>query len=502
MTVITCALTPAKVDPEARTITGTATFFGQRANASTGAVIFEPGSLSLPEDLSRVKLCIEHDHHSAVGYAVAADDEGDRLTMRFFVPETPAGDEALASAANGLRDGLSVGAYPEPGGWQYVNGEETTHITRATVREVSLTAIPAFPDARVTNVAAAALDPDTEKETPMENSTPTTETLTTETTGTEAPTVEAATPQAPPILPASATPITVRAAAETAARLITDSAPAAEVRAALKDILPSADKGTGFLGRPSWLGELWTGRRVDRPLIDSITSKPLGRTTKVKGWRWKTRPTVDTYAGNKTEIPSSTMETEAIEATVNRIAGGWDIDRIYVDLGDPDLIEAMWSAAVEDYALKTEAAVATALVAAATDINVSNTLPAALVSLGKEAAGHGSSLSFVAFGVDVWAAFTALKRDEVPWWLGGGDAVNLSTTTATVNGLRLFVDPSLAAGTILAGDKRAATYYEDGTPIRINAIDLPKGGIDLGLFGYYGLLVNDERALFKIDAEG
>ncbi|MCI6557774.1 HK97 family phage prohead protease, partial [Schaalia hyovaginalis] len=165
MTVITCAFTPAKVDPQARTITGTATFFGQRANASTGPVIFEPGSLILPDDLSRVKLCIEHDHHSAVGYGVAAAEEGDRLTMRFFVPETPAGDEALASAANGLRDGLSVGAYPEPGGWQYVNGEETTHITRATIREVSLTAIPAFPDARVTNVAAA-LDPK-EKETPM-----------------------------------------------------------------------------------------------------------------------------------------------------------------------------------------------------------------------------------------------------------------------------------------------------------------------------------------------
>ena len=62
------------------------------------------------------------------------------------------------------------------------------------------------------------------------------------------------------------------------------------------------------------------------------------------------------------------------------------------------------------------------------------------------------------------------------------------------------MDPTLAAGDILAGDTRSATFYEEPTPIRVNAIDLPKGGVDLGLFGYHALLVNDPNSLFIITA--
>lgn len=35
---------------------------------------------------------------------------------------------------------------------------------------------------------------------------------------------------------------------------------------------------------------------------------------------------------------------------------------------------------------------------------------------------------------------------------------------------------------MIAIDKRAADFYEKNPPVRVNAVDLPKGGIDLGLF--------------------
>lgn len=498
--LIRAALVTASVDTEHRTIEGIATFFGQAANASTGRVQFETGSLHLPEDLRRVKLCVDHDHTRAVGYCIDASIQGDQLRTKFQVPETPEGDEALASAANGLRDGLSVGAFPEPGGAKYLHGSQTLVITNAVVREVSLTALPAFDAARVATVKATTPDPSTpttqEGTTHMDPEETTPETP-------ETPTVEATTTQAPPVVTTRRAPATVEAAAQTVVRMLQDGATPGAVQAALQDVVPADDAGNGFIGRDTWLGQLWQARRVARPLIDSITTKPLGRTTKVKGWQWETRPTVAAYTGNKTAIASNKVKTKAIEASVERTAGGWDVDRIYVDLGDPDMLQALWEGALEDYLLKTEAKAATGLLAAASPVTATSTdLPAALVKLGLAAASQASSLNFVAFGADVWAAFTALTKDQIPWWITSGDALNLSTTSGQVNGLRLFVDPTIAGTTILAGDKRAAEWHEANPPVRVNAVNLPNGGVDLGLFGYHALLVNDPASLFKIEQGG
>lgn len=483
----------ASANLETRTITGTATLFGVKANASTGAVIFERDSLTFPEDLRHVKLCLDHDTSRAVGYATAANITDDTLEMSFYVPPSPEGDEALSSAQNHVRDGLSVGAAFEAGGAVYDHDAQVLRVTAAQVYEVSLTAIPAFAPARVESVTLNRKEPalmDT-LETPAEN-------------------VEAAAaPPAPapalmqsaPIMPA---PARVIASAADAARAVVEmraqGLPTQTIAAKLQDVTPASDVGQAFIGRETWLGALWEARRTDRPLIDSITSRPLGHTTKVKGWQWSARPEVAEYGGNKTGISSNKPTTKAIEADVKRIAAGWDIDRIFLDLGDPSMIEALWEGAVESYALKTEAAALNALLAAATDIGDPVGLPAALVALGAKAAARGSRIDFVAFGTQQWEQFTALKKDEVPWWLGGGDSVNLSSTSANVNGLRLFVDPNMTATSILAGDRRAATYFEAAPPIRVNAIDLPNGGVDLGLFGYYAVLVNDPASLFKIEA--
>src|SRR5699024_1167225 len=107
-----------------------------------------------------------------------------------------------------------------------------------------------------------------------------------------------------------------------------------------------------------------------------------------------------------------------VEASVKRTAGGWDTDRIYTDLGDSSLIEALWRAAVEDYRGKTEADVVAEVASAATTADAADDLPAALVSVGSAAAGIGANISGLAMATDVWAAFAGLTRDEVPWWLG------------------------------------------------------------------------------------
>lgn len=481
----------ASENPEKRTITGTATILGTSANASTGTVVFEPDSLEFPPDLKRVKLLLDHDTRNVIGYATSVNIENNVVSMSFYVPEGAAGDEALASAKAGLRDGLSVGTDIKHGGAYWNHDTNVLHVTNAMVREVSLTAVPAFDAARVEKVAAKA-HTHNERTNTMENENM--ETPNTANASTPAP--------APAITTAPRSLDSVAAAAALASEMMRAGEPTARIAAALNDITPAnSDNGKGFLGRGAWIGELWKARRVDRPIIDSITRKPLPHATKVEGFEIITRPTVGEYAGNKTEIPTSTFQTKAVSADVKRIAGGWDIDRIYADLGNSQMIEALWEGALEDYLIKTEAAVVTELKNKATQVHKGEiALLDALTKMGAKASSIGARIDFVAFGAAQWEKFLALKKDEVPFWLGGSDRVNISTTTATVNGLNLFVDPTLGATEILAGDKRCATFYEQTPPVRVNAIDLPKGGIDLGLFGYHAVIVNDANALFKVIA--
>jgi hypothetical protein len=76
--------------------------------------------------------------------------------------------------------------------------------------------------------------------------------------------------------------------------------------------------------------------------------------------------------------------------------------------------------------------------------------------------------------------------------------VSIKAAGGSVADLKFFVDPGLAAGTVLAGDRQAATHFEAaGSPLRVQAVNIPNGGIDIGVFGYAGDLLNDGRGLVK-----
>lgn len=484
----------------ARTIKGVAARYGEVAGASTGPVSFAVGSITVADDPTRVKLLIDHDARQPVGYLTAFESTDTELTTTFHVPPGEPGDRALHEAANGLRDGLSVGVWAEDDGFRLESDGSVT-ITAGTLREVTLCALPAFDDARVTDVAATKRN-----ESTMPNpATPAFEhhgeavaaaaapVPTPAPAAPAAPVAAAVAPMAAPVAHTTPRPLSVRAAAELVRGAYLNGGTGA-VKAALADVLVADLPGTQPDG---YLGELWSARRVARPFIDSITNKPLPAGLKIYGWRWLVRPEVRSYAGNKTPIHSNKPKTELVDADPRRWAGGWDVDRMLIDRGGPDIIEALWQGAVDDYALQTETQVAIDLLAAATAVAGSTSLTSALVGLGSQAAGIGASIGFVGFAPDVWSGFANLTRDEVPWWLGAGDSINIGTTEGTAGGMRLFSDASLAPGVVLAGDRNAATYYEETPPVRVNAVDLANGGVDLGLFGYDGLIVNDARALLK-----
>jgi len=291
----------------------------------------------------------------------------------------------------------------------------------------------------------------------------------------------------PPLLTAQ------RATAELAAAMMDNDI--GRVNAALTDIVPANDAGGGFL-REQWLGQLWSAAATSRHFIDAMSHQVLTTGTTVKGWHWTAKPTVDTYAGNKTPIPSSTASTAAKSAPVTRLAGGWDIDRIYQDLGEPGFLEAFFAAATADLAAKTEAAAAAALLAAATVATAGTDVYTAIGAVVTELTGNGAAVNYLGIAPDLFAELLGGTADAVPWWLAAQGSVSIGGGTANVADLNVFSAPALPAGTVLGGDKRAATYYEpSGNPIRVQAVNIPNGGIDLGVFGYSATLINDPAGI-------
>lgn len=470
---------PLTLDTEARTITGLVLPYGVLAQrTSMGAIRFSAGSLKHHPDLKRIKLLLDHDPAQAVGYATAVDQTGEGVVVSFHLPAGPEGDDALAKAANGIRDGLSIGADLTMHA-KSADGR-VTEVTEATLNEVSLVSLPAFSDSRVHTVRASQTAP---AGAPVTVNVQLTE---------PAPVALAPAPYA-----TAATVATMDQLTDTIAATLKAGGRASQVMAALADIVPADDAGHAHIGAPSLLGELWTADNADTPLTDALAKGDL-TAIKVQGWRWNVRPQVAPYTGNKTEIPTGPISTVPAEALAERMAGGWDIDRIYMDLGDGGFIRSVFEAATADYKRKVEAKIAADLAAAATVVEASTSLPAALGKLGTVAGQLGSRLSFIALAPDVWGEFVNLGEGEVPWWIRNQGTIDLGTTSGTAGGLRFSVNHGLTAGQILAGDSRAAKLHRPSTnPIQVQALDIANGGVDLGVYGYHALMVHDARAILR-----
>jgi HK97 family phage prohead protease len=140
-------VTLTAADNRKRTISGTIVTWGEKGNTSAGATVFEKGSIDFSKP---VKLLLEHDRTRPIGKLmdITADDNGIEAT--FKIAGTIAGDDSLLEAAEGLRDGFSVGVMVDD--WE--NKAGVMSISAAKLIEVSLVTDPAIDSARVADVAA------------------------------------------------------------------------------------------------------------------------------------------------------------------------------------------------------------------------------------------------------------------------------------------------------------------------------------------------------------
>jgi HK97 family phage prohead protease len=137
-------------DTERRIVSGLVAPYGEVGYTSAGPVVFERGSITIP-DATKIKLLSQHQQDKPVGRAISFSDSTEGVYGSFKLSSSTRGQDALVLAQENLVSGLSVGVdvtASKPMG-------DYLLVTAAVLKEVSLVESAAFSSASVTDIAAA-----------------------------------------------------------------------------------------------------------------------------------------------------------------------------------------------------------------------------------------------------------------------------------------------------------------------------------------------------------
>lgn len=508
----------AKVDE--RILSGLLLPWGElsRQSPTTAPIVFERGTVSLPKDLAIVTANVDHDYFTQVARASELTDTEQGLVATFTVAATDEGDELLRRVSEGsvtalsaelknlVRDGIKAvsavltgaafvpeGAFASAALFSIVEVEETQDelIARLEAELAAAKATPEIP-APAPVAVSPALTATTQEEDVSVATVPNTLAPVTTTD----------------VVPTGASLHTVANAlaafSKSGDRSLIDALapsekPLGEVAMfALNDIKITTAGSVGVnIVQPQWIGELWRGREYERRIIPLLGAPVPLTSFKVKGFRWLVEPVMASWAGDKAAVSSNAPTTEPYDLTAQRWAGGHDIAREYRDFDVPEFWMAYFRAMTNSYAKLTDDAALAALIAGATPV-VAGAVPvgvnSGLVSIvdGALAVLDSGAPSFAVVAKDVYRSIALMKDIDKLAFLN----TSLGLEEGTITSFRAVPHPGMAAGKTLVGVAAAATYYElPGSPIRTEALDQIKGGIDEALFGYSATGVNKPAAL-------
>ncbi len=542
------------VDRESRTIEGIAVPYG-KVGAKYGLKFrFRRGSLQW-SDVSRVKLLRGHDFNQALGVATELKDTPTGLRAKFKVARGPEGDRALELAEDGVLDGLSVGVDFDPAAdtEQPTRGDRSVmDVIRGDLREVSLTPMPTFDDARVTKVAASRDNGGTMDETATSGQAPQAG------TATETPVAETATqtfsadqiaqlrtalglsPEQeerqvvnPARLTASVTePMPYRfdrrgnltaGAFDFSTDLhawFTDHDQAAHDRA-MEFIRARFDVATGdvnelnpTVNRP----DMYVDQRQYRfPIWNAISKGTLGSITPFTFPKFNS---ASGLVGNHTEgvePTSGTLTTTSQTVTPTAVSGKAKITReVWDQGGNPQVsnliwqkMEQGWYEALEAFAVATlDAATPTAiaLTAGAVDDALVDELTAALTLL--QFVRGGFSMDMAPTQVDLYKALAAAEDSTGRPLLPPVGPMNSVGTAQTryagldVNGVLFTPAWALAAtGSVVASSylfDRAVVHGWASTPQRLDITMTEVAHVYIGLWGYKAAAISDIAGVREI----
>lgn len=499
------------IDVATRTVRGLVAPYGElsrpaaAAGIKTEPVRFERGDLVIPDPIV-VTLNEQHDRFAPRGRASHLIDSTtpNGVVGAFSIATGPEGDKILADYAAGKRFRLS----PEVRGLRRDADDPTRGY--ATLVGVALVEEGAFASAGLFSIdEEKAIEDDTPELVEDDEDTKTTDT-TTEVDEEPEPPAEpkeddvtvATVPGAFRAAPKADEPIQLDAnalfSAIAKARSTGDFAELEQFDKAnglfaLNDIKISGSGQVGtVVAQPAWAGQLWSGRRFARKIIPLISQGPL-LALDTKAWKWNQKPEVATWAGNKADVPSNTPTVTAYTVGTQRFAGGHDIAREFYDFNVTEVLDAYIAAMIDSYAIKSDAYALAQLLAGATSAVV-GTIPAGvgdgiakIVRGALRVIAADAVPSFAIVAPDVFESIMFTKQDDVLAYLN----MSLGLEEGQLENFRIVPSTGVTAGNVLVGAKEAATALElPGSPIRVNAIDIARGGIDEALFGYIGVKID------------
>ncbi|MBK8445410.1 MAG: hypothetical protein IPL41_01425 [Micropruina sp.] len=484
-----------------------------------------------------VILNVEHQNKRPIGKAEVLQPSDTGVNASFRVLATRDGDDALTEVEEGVRCALSVEMEPVV--------VKDGKLVSGTITGAGLVTEPAFASARL--AAAAAEDvPDLDDEPPTVTPTVTLpevvidgdklESVTDVKVSDEKIEVTTAKPDAPVKTKKEETVMAANATVNNAALVADAGNPADDknalfamlagvhqeglsprkMEAALSDIVPGNILG---VEQPQYVGQLWAGVPYERRYIPVFDHADL-TSFNMTGWDWADgkEPAVGLYSGNKTDIPSNAVETVAANGVIQRIAGGHDIDRKFRDFSNTEFWDAYFAKMAESYAKVSDTYIRdqakAAIPAGAQRVHLlSGGAPAGVPPVlwqivegcVKMLDDLGTLPTFAFVTSDYWKPLFYTKQNDVLAYLNA--ALGFEEGSLENGGFKIIPVPvgSLTNGAWIGktviGHKSALKVYElPGSPIRVEAEAISKGGVDEALFGYIGYMVEEAKGPISFDA--
>ena len=466
---------------------------GEIGQTSVGKVVFEQGSIQLPEP-GKSKLLLEHDAKKPIGKAVAFNETPAGVFASFKVSNTSRGTDSLIEASDGLRSGLSVGV--EVLASEPRNG--VLYVQSARLFETSLVQAAAFDSAAVTSVAASAAETEDEALTEIPQS------------ESEAilDTPDAVAPEAvveTPAVEASRPTVTAAFYAEPRLEFTKEKFLENTIRAQLGDedarnyirAAASTTNNAGLVPTRQLTEVINPLANADRPFIDAISRGVLpdaGMTFQIP--KLSQVPTVAVTA--QAAAPSNTdLEDSYLSVTVQKFAGQSVFSVEILDRSSPQFFAELNKQLEFAMAKAMDARVATVVLGAATDGGNRTMSAANLLDFVADGASdiYANTLGFaqnIIVSPAQWGAIMGLVDSTnraiytaVNPMNAGGNASPVSLR-GNINGLNLYVDRNLSGtgdDSIVIVNPDSYTWYESPT-FKLEAAVIASGQINIALYGY------------------
>ena len=523
-------------DTERRIVSGLVAPYGEVGYTSAGPVVFERGSIAIP-DATKIKLLSQHKQDKPVGRAISFSESTQGIHGSFRLSASTRGQDALVLCQENLVSGLSVGVdvtASKPMG-------DYLLVTAAVLKEVSLVESAAFSSASVTDIAAARAELIAATSTSTKTTTINTTIVETE-TETESEDVMTTAPEntpetTPAEVSAEAAPVEasrqiIRPSVLDSQRLRTPINSMAaytehKIKAALgndesKLYVTAADDS--FTTNPAfnptqYLTEFVSNTNFDTPMINALSQGQLpssGMTISV--------PSLVTSAGGQSGVaPVVTVEAEAgavqntgmvtqyLSGTVKKYSGMNTLSVELLERSDPNFYAELTNQLQRAYSLATDAAVIADVVAGGVQGTAVAATSAGIISyVSTESANIYKNTSYFArnyvAGPSQWSLLMGatdstgrpIYNAAAPMNSGG-----LSTPTSirgNVLGLDLYVDHQMVSTTIddsafIVAPEAMTVYRSPQAYMSVNVVSNLQ--VQIAIYGFMATIVKMPNGLVR-----